>query len=551
MTDRAWQYRLERSFYLQLRVGIPVTRLRPRGPDEAQEDAGFAGTLLAELDAIDAHALDANGRLTLAFLRGIFEPYTTAVDDLWYTFPVTPYNLYFLFLPLQHVLAPFAVKNTEDAERFLGLLGDFARLLQVDREILREQQARGIRVPLPALPGVQATLEGLRAGLPAAIAGPDRFAALGGPAKTWVERAGHVLRQEILPALDALIDEASGGEAPDTVGLGQYPGGAGAYRRALRQNTTLDVEPEEVHRLGLEQVALLTERMAEVRARAGFTADEAAFHVELRRNPRLYAGDADEVEARYLAHLRRFEPHVGDFFAVLPKAPYGVKRLDPEAEAGMTYGYYEAPMPNQPVGRYRYNASNLDQRSLLSAAALIYHELIPGHHFHLARQAENERLPAIRREALEIGAFNEGWAEYAASLPEEVGAYDQDPLDRYGRLVHERFTAQRLVVDTGLNALGWPLEEARAYMRRTTFESETQIATETLRYSTDMPGQATAYRMGFLTFRRLRAEAEQALGSRFDLRDFHETILREGALPLHVLEEHIRAYVKDREGAQA
>jgi uncharacterized protein (DUF885 family) len=148
-------------------------------------------------------------------------------------------------------------------------------------------------------------------------------------------------------------------------------------------------------------------------------------------------------------------------------------------------------------------------------------------------------LPLIRREALELGAFNEGWAEYAAGLPEEVGAYDADPLDRYGRLVHERFTAQRLVTDTGLNAMGWSLDDARAYMRRTTMESETQIATDTLRYSTDMPGQATAYRMGFLTFRRLHEQAEQRLGGRFDVRAFHEAILGQGALPLTVVEAHV------------
>src|SRR5262249_36793742 len=156
---------------------------------------------------------------------------------------------------------------------------------------------------------------------------------------------------------------------------------------------------------------------------------------------------------------------------------------------------------------------------------------VPGHHFHLARQAENAQLPPIRRESLDITAYVEGWAEYASDLGHEMGLYD-DPYDCYGRLVLDRFGAQRLVVDTGLNLLGWSLEQARAYMKANTLESDAQIASETLRYSTDLPGQALTYRLGLLKFRALREHAQRALGSRFDVRTFHDTILAAGALPL-------------------
>src|SRR5690606_22874247 len=158
-----------------------------------------------------------------------------------------------------------------------------------------------------------------------------------------------------------------------------------------------------------------------------------------------------------------------------PKAGYDVERLGPELEAGMTFGYYDPPRPGQAKGVYRYSGHGLDGRLQMNAAPLMFHELLPGHHFHLARQAELDALPAIRRETFGLSAFNEGWAEYAAGLGEENGLYD-DPYDLYGWLSHQRFVAQRLVVDTGLNLMGWSLEKARAYMSANTLEADAQVA---------------------------------------------------------------------------
>lgn len=276
----------------------------------------------------------------------------------------------------------------------------------------------------------------------------------------------------------------------------------------------------------------------------GVAGGEAEFQEHLKAIGRLHAKSPEEVEATFRYHLGRLEPHIPHLFARIPKAPYDVERLDRALEAGMSYGYYEPPNPNEPRGIYHYNGSGLDTRSQLNAAALIFHELIPGHHFHLARQQENESVHPIRREALGMSGYNEGWAEYASELPREIGLYD-DPYDWYGRLVHQRFLAQRLVIDTGMNVLGWSLEQGRAYMRENTVESETQVASETLRYSTDLPAQALAYRLGFLKLRDLRAKAQHALGSAFDLPAFHEAVLAPGALPLAVLEPHIDHFIAE------
>jgi len=203
----------------------------------------------------------------------------------------------------------------------------------------------------------------------------------------------------------------------------------------------------------------------------------------------------------------------------------------------MTFGYYDMPTAEEPTGRYRFNGSTLSERPLISAAALIYHELVPGHHFQLNLQRENETIPAFRRLGSQT-AFVEGWGEYASDLAGEMGLYS-DPYDEYGRLGMDMFLSTRLVVDTGMNLMGWPRQKAIDYMLDHDLESATQITSETLRYSADRPAQALAYKMGSNKIRELRQRAEKALGPKFDIRRFHDAVLGSGSMPLSVLEKHI------------
>ncbi len=207
----------------------------------------------------------------------------------------------------------------------------------------------------------------------------------------------------------------------------------------------------------------------------------------------------------------------------------------------MTYGYYLPPTVTDPVGYYNYNGSNLSSRNLIWVGALIYHELLPGHHFHMATQNENDSLQQYRKKYT-VSAFTEGWAEYAASLGVEMGMYE-DPYDMYGRLLAEIFLASRLVVDTGMNALGWSLEDARAYLRPIVVQSDVEIASETLRYSTGFPAQALAYRLGFEKQWELRKRAENELGAIFDIREYHNVVLSDGAMPLPVLESKVESWI--------
>src|SRR5262245_36284925 len=205
-----------------------------------------------------------------------------------------------------------------------------------------------------------------------------------------------------------------------------------------------------------------------------------------------------------MAYVQNILPKIDSYFMKLPNAPYGVKRLDPGLEASMTFGYYQVPTKADPKGYYNYNGSDLKDRSLLDAGSLIYHELIPGHHFQLNLQSENEALPPFRREGGQT-AYVEGWAEYSSDLAEQMGMY-RDPYDLYGRLTADMFLTVRLVVDTGMNYMGWSQEKAMQYMKENTLLSETQIRSESLRYSTDIPGQALAYKMGSKKIQELRKE---------------------------------------------
>ncbi|MFC9328647.1 DUF885 domain-containing protein [Kitasatospora sp. NPDC057015] len=544
LADRYWEFLLERDPLLRVRRGLPVETLPGASLAEAEERARFAAGVLDRVRVLDGAEMSGADSDTAAVLAALAEQELRARRWYWLTPAVTPYRLFPLSLYVDAVLCPFGFAERTDTERYLGLVRELARVVASIGDKVVGQAARGFRVPAPALAGVRATVEGLRSSTDRRVTvADDRIGGLGqaerGRLRDGVRR---LVERELAPAFDRLLavveDPAYRGEAPQEVGWARYEGGEEAYRDFVRTSTGGEAAPERLHELGRDQCRELAGRMREVRATLGFEGSEAEFHDRLRTEPRLYARTPEEVEARFRGHLDRLAPLLPRWFATVPAAPYGLARLDPALESGMTFGYYELPTAAGPVGRYRYNGSGLEGRSLIGSASLIYHELAPGHHFHLARQAEDRALPHLRREAAEFGAFSEGWAEYAAGLGWEMGLYD-DPWDAYGRLAQERFTAQRLVVDTGLNLGTMGLAQARDFMRANSTEADAQIDSDLLRYSTDLPGQALSYRAGYLEFVRLRARAEADLGAGFTVRAFHEAVLGGGALPFPALRRRV------------
>lgn len=537
---------LDESPLLRLKHGLPIERLPDVSLAQEERDAAAAASLLARLDAIRASDLDHEEVLSLDVLRRQLRAALEAPKHHWLRFPVTPYAS-----PIGGVNQVFAALPLADkagADRYLVLLRQYPGLVRGLRETLEGQASRGITIPREELelvaPFLRSLIGSAESG-PFAVK-PERLASLPTEeAGAFRAELARVLEKEVNPALEDLVAYVSGKyrqRAPKAVGLGQYPGGREHYAYLVRYHTTLDVTAEEVHRIGLAEVARVEAEMQLVRERVGFQGTRDDFMRFLRMDPRFLAKTPDEVGERLLGHLRRIEPKVDAFFLRKPQAPYGVKRLEPQLEAGQTFGYYQIPSASDPAGYYRFNGSQLSERSLVTAAALISHELVPGHHFQINLAFENQGIPAFRRDTFDT-AYTEGWGEYASDLAGEMGMY-ANPYDRYGRLAMEMFVTVRLVVDTGMNALGWSRAKAMEYMRDHLLESDTQIATESLRYSCDIPGQALAYKIGARKIRELRQEAEQALGSRFDVRRFHDAMLGSGSLPLPTLERHIDWFIE-------
>jgi uncharacterized protein (DUF885 family) len=530
----------------QLRLGLPIDVLPDYSFAATEQRAKDAAALLARLGKVRPADLAYDETLSLDVLRRHLQ---TRVDDpkgFYFQWQVTPYSS-----PIGAVAPVFAgmpLATDQDRARYLARLQDIKTLAATIAANIRGQVTRGIRIPKPELVLVDRFLESF------AVTGegsPFR------PAASRLQALAPAERESFLKSVDARIltvvapsihsiaamlrgDYAA--RAPAAVGLSQYPGGLDTYRALVKFHTTMDVTPEQVHTIGLENVARVNAEMAKIREELKFTGTQAEFKASLRSNPKFFPKTPDEIGERLMTYVRRIEPVMDRYFGRKPVAPYGVKRLDPQLEPGQTFGFYEVPTATDPRGYYRYNGSNLADRSLLNAGALIYHELIPGHHFQISLTNENTGIPEFRREVFDT-AFTEGWGDYASHVAGEMGMY-ADPYDRYGRLAMEMFISVRLVVDTGMNALGWSRDKAIAYMQENAMETDTQIASETLRYCCDMPGQALAYRMGSQRILQLREHARTALGDRFDIRKFHDWILGSGSLPMTTVEGHVRAFIE-------
>ena len=550
--DEYLEFVADRDPYLRFRRGERVERFPDWTLEAAEADAAFGQGLLDRLAEVDEQAIQHEDWISLELLRWNLGLLVEAPEHYWADFNITPYAAGGFILDILHqVLGTAPVGTEENRAHYVHLLSEYGRGIGQLADKVRGQKERGIYLPKAQVPNVVGMFEGYRGRVeelfvPAADRvgdGADGFLAL--------------VREAVETGIDAqfgrLIAELGDDyleAAPEQVGLREVPGGRELYLHRVRMHTTTDLSPEEIHQLGLEEVARLEAELAVLREQIGFEAgsEETAmkeFLDQVRADPRFIARSPEEVEERYMGYIEKIEPHVADYFEALPQAPYGVRRLDLTSEATMTFGVYQLPTAANPRGEYRYNGSDLENRSLFSAQGLIYHELIPGHHFQLALTNERGDLPRFRREAIGYSAFTEGWAEYAANLGKEMGMYE-GPYDLYGRLVMEMFISCRLVIDTGMNHLGWDLERAREFMSTRVVYSDVEIATELLRYSADIHGQALAYRIGNLEILRFRRKAEEALGDRFDIKAFHAAVIGSGAMPMVVLEEHIDWWIGEQ-----
>ena len=368
------------------------------------------------------------------------------------------------------------------------------------------------------------------------------------PAQTQAEyraKALAIVRDKVYPAQRAFAEFLAREYVPaarPTLAWRTAPNGEAIYRFLVRQHTTTDMTPDQVHQLGLDEVARIRGLMEKAIAQTGFKGSFADFQKMLRTEPRFYARTATELLEKASEIAKRSDDLLPRLFGTLPRLTYGVRPVPAEIAEGYTTGrYWQGSMQMGQAGGYMVNTSHLDQRSLYELPALTLHEAVPGHHLQIALSQELSGLPYFRRN-ISVTAFTEGWGLYSEFLGEEMGIY-RDPYELFGRYSYEMWRACRLVADTGIHWLGWDIEQARRCFTDNSALSAHNIQTELERYIS-WPGQALAYKVGELRLRQLRKEAEQALGERFDIRQFHDTLLLGGPLPLDVVELRVRDWIK-------
>ncbi|MEM8696999.1 MAG: DUF885 domain-containing protein [Pseudomonadota bacterium] len=324
------------------------------------------------------------------------------------------------------------------------------------------------------------------------------------------------------------------------VGISAQPGGADFYAFRIRQMTTTDLGAQEIHDIGLAEVARIRAEMEDVAAEAGFETREA-FIEHLRTDPQYYAQTPEQLMSAVALQSKELDGLMPSMFSVMPRLPYGIRAIPDEIAEGTTTAYYNPGSPESGIaGTYYVNTSLLDQRPLWEIPALSAHEGVPGHHHQIALQQEIDMHP-LRQNLAFFTAFIEGWGLYSERIGIEMGIYDT-PAENMGRLSYEMWRACRLVVDTGIHALGWSKEQAIQFMRDNSALTEANIEAEVNRYIS-WPGQALAYKIGELRIRALRERAETALGADFDVRLFHDAVLGQGSVPLDVLEGQIDRWI--------
>jgi uncharacterized protein (DUF885 family) len=322
--------------------------------------------------------------------------------------------------------------------------------------------------------------------------------------------------------------------------ISAQPGGRDYYAFRVREETTTNLKPDQIHEIGMREARRIRAEMDRVAKQAGLASREA-FIQELRTNPVYYAKSPEELMEASARVTKTIDGKMPGLFGTLPRLPYGIREIPAETAEGTTTAYYSSGSPESGIaGTYYVNTSKLNQRPLWEIPALSLHEAVPGHHHQIALQQELD-LPPFRRNFSSFTAFTEGWALYSESLGEEMGLYDT-PARKMGQLSYQMWRAARLVVDTGIHSKGWDKARAVAFMREWTALSEANIDAEVNRYIS-WPGQALGYMIGNIRIRELRAEAEKALGAKFDLRRFHDAVLLQGSVPLDVLERQVREWI--------
>lgn len=540
LADAAWEYNREQRH--------PEDGLLDISPQALQSRYAERLSYYQQLDALDGESLSAQNQINRDMIM-----YALANDIDQYEFnahymPLT--SEYGFHSQIAGLPARASASDEEGLRNYLQQLRDVPDYFAQQMDYMRQGLESGITQP-------QVVLQGFTDNILAYVTGDPRDSVFYAP---FTQRPGRVdeatfselemeaqtlIATEINAAYqdfyDFMVEEYVPNARTD-IAAASLPHGQQFYANRAHHYTTTDLSPQEIHEIGLDEVARIRAAMQRIIDDLDFDGSFADFVAFLRSDSQFYADSADELlkEAAFIA--KKADAALPALFKHLPRTPYGVAPVPDEIAPNYTTGRYVRSSADDKPGYYWVNTYALDRRPLYELEALTLHEGVPGHHLQIALAQELEDVPEYRR-AIYISAFGEGWGLYAEHLGTEAGFY-QDPYSDFGRLTYEMWRAARLVVDTGMHTMGWSRDRAVEFMASNTALSMHNVNTEIDRYIS-WPAQALAYKLGELKIKELRAEAEEALGDDFDIREFHYQILKNGSLPLQTLEQQIQDYIAD------
>ncbi len=510
---------------------------------------------LKRLDGIDRDALSPDEQLNYDIFKRLGQHGIAEHEFRSYRMPITKmggFHSGFAELPIQVPL-----RTTDHYENYIARLNAFSRLVEDHIDVMRAGMRDGHVSADVTLTGVEKTIE------PHIVEDPAEsplFKPLTKFPETVPEKnrtrltdaARAAIAESVVPSYRRFLDFVMKEYVPAArteIAATALPDGEAFYAHRVRMFTSLEITAQQVHETGQSEVKRIRAEMAEVIRQAGFTGEFKAFVEFLRTDEQFYAKTPEELMKENAYVLKRMDGELPTLFGRMPRMSYGIRKVPDYTAPNTTTAYYWPPAGDgSRAGFYYINTYDLKSRPLYEIEALSLHEAVPGHHFQIALQQELEGLPNFRRFGA-FTAFVEGWALYAERLGLERGFYE-DPYRNFGRLVYEMWRATRLVVDTGMHALGWTRQQAIDFMAENTALSLLNIENEVDRYIA-WPGQALAYKIGELKIRELRARAERALGEAFDIRAFHDTVLGNGAVPLDVLEAMIDDWIASEKKGHA
>ncbi len=552
IADQYWSYQLEQfpEFASSLGVDDPIGRVSDASLEAEDSRVAKAKVWLARLDAIDTADLSEDDKTNYGILRRTLAEQIEANSYGQRTINFTNRGGWHQnFASMQNNL-PF--RNAQDYQTYINRLKQYATINDQSIAVANQALAGGYVQPCVSMVGYEKSISGLITDDPRESRffepftrkipdgmDPEVFESLAGSAMVTIGAL-------INPALKKHLDWYVKDYAPNCAkapGVSAQPGGAKYYDFRIRQMTTTDKSADEIHKIGLSEVARIRAEMVKVAKEAGYDTREA-FIEHLRTDPQYYAKTPEELMEKVARVNKIIDGKMPSIIGKLARLPYGIKEIPAETAEGTTTAYYNPGSPDVGIaGFYYVNTSKLDQRPFWEIPALSVHEAVPGHHQQIALQQELD-MPDFRKHGAFFTAFVEGWGLYSERLGIEMELYDT-PAKNMGRLSYEMWRACRLVVDTGIHSKDWSKQRAIDFMTDNTALSEANIEAEVNRYIS-WPGQALAYKMGELKIRELRGKATRELGDKFDLRAFHDVVLGQGAVPLDMLEAQVNRWIEAR-----